>query len=263
MSGDQADSPPPQKRAPTDAEIAEWLAKNYPPPPGHIGLLTKLPPIPAAAWSKLWAGLLDATYREKQGFDYPDAPPGFMASEGALRAVNEFLVSFDGLMKEGALIPLLRLAEALRDLDEGRKPALLASRPKGGRPGTDYRRSAVIGYAARCLTELMAAGEGADAAARKVVAAARAGGAVGAEAMTAAKIKNWRARCMEGEPGANRATISHLAWRHYAEPLSPDLGATPAERGEKLLFMLSTASARGLGERISQQPLMFPRKTSG
>lgn len=125
MSGDQAGSPPPPKPAPTEAEIAEWLAKNYPPPPGQVGLLTKLPPIPAAAWAKLWAGLLDATDHEKQGVEYPNAPPGFMATEAALQAVIGFLLSFDGLTKEGAVIPLLRLAEALRDLDEGRKPALL------------------------------------------------------------------------------------------------------------------------------------------
>lgn len=247
-------------RPPTQAEIAEWIAKNMPPPPGQVGLLSRLPPIPAPVWAKLYAGLLDAVHYEKQGLEYPDAPAGFMATEAALQAVIGFLQSFDGLMQESAVIPLLRLSEALHELEDGKKPALLAPRPKGGRPGTDRRQAAVIGFAARAMTELMLAGQNARAASDKVCAVIKAGKVAGWQDIKRRTVQDWRARCMEGEPNPLRPAISHEAWRHYSEPLPPDMGDTPAERAEKLLFILRTGSARGLGERISQQPLMFVRK---
>lgn len=260
--GDQPDVPPPH-HPPTEAEIAKWLAENMPPPPGHTSLLTKLPPVPTGAWGKLWAVLLDAAYHEKHGLEYPDAPAGFMATEAALQGVIGFLQSFDGLMQESAVIPLMRLAEALRELQEGKKPALLSPRLKGGRPGTDYRQAAVIGFAARAMTELMQSGQTARAASEKVCAAIRAGQVIGWKDIKRRTVQDWRARCMEGEPNPLRPAISREAWRHYSEPLPPGMGTTPAERAEALLFILSSGSARGMGERISQQPLMFVRNTSG
>jgi hypothetical protein len=245
MSNDQADSPPPPKRAPTEAEIAKWVAENMPPPAGHIGLLTKLPPIPTGAWGRLWAVLLDAADHEKHGFEYPDAPPGFMATEAALQGVIDFLQSFDGLMQEGAVIPLVRLAVALRELREGQKPSLLAPRPKGGNPGTGLREAAVIGFAARAMTELMAAGQSARAASEKVCTALRAGQVLGWKDIKRRTIQDWRARCMEGEPNPSRPAISREAWRYYSEPLPAGMGTTAAERAEALLSVLSAGSARG------------------
>jgi hypothetical protein len=260
--GDQSDVPPPHL-PPTEAEIAKWLAENMPPPPGHTSLLTKLPPIPTGAWGKLWAVLLDAAYHEKHGLEYPDAPAGFMATEAALQGVIGFLQLFDGLMQESAVIPLMRLAEALRELQEGKKPALLSPRLKGGRPGTDRRQASVIGFAARAMTELMESGQTARAASDKVCAAIKTGKVSGWRDIKRRTVQDWRARCMEGEPNPSRPAISPEAWQHYNAPLPPGMGNTPAERAEKLLFILRTGSARGLSETISQQPPMFVRKTSG
>ena len=187
-----------------------------------------------------------------------------MATEAALQAVIEFLLSFEGLMRESAVIPLIRLAAALRELQDGKKPALLAPRPrpKGGRPGTDLRQAAVIGLAARAMTELMEAGQTARAASDKVCAAIKAGKVVGWQRIKPRTVQAWRARCMEGEPDPLRPAISRDAWRQYNERLSPDMGNTPADRAERLLFVLRTGGARGLSDRISQQHLMFPRKGS-
>lgn len=233
---------------------------STPTPPGeHL----KVPPIDPIAWAMLYGGLIDAARLEKAGLEYPDAPTGFMATEAALQAVVAFLQSCDGLMQESAVIPLNRLSVALRDLREGRSPPLLAPAPKNGRASTDHRRAMMIGMAARCLDELMESGERPDTSARTVSDALRKGGAVDAEAVTPTKIKNWRARCREGEPAISRGAISPDAWKHFREPLPPGMGDTPAQRAASLLKVLREASARGMGDRISQQPPIFPRNEQG
>lgn len=186
-----------------------------------------------------------------------------MASEAALQAVIDFLMGVGGLMDESALVPLTRLSTALRDLDEGKAPPLLSPRPKNGRPGTDHRKSAVIGLAARCLEELIASKQPADAAAHTVLAAMRRGRAAGANDATITKLKNWRYRCRQGEPSDDRGEISRAAWQHFKEPLPAGMGDTPKKRADALLHILKTASSRGFGETLSQQPPFLSRNGDG
>jgi hypothetical protein len=211
----------------------------------------------------MYGKLIDAARLEKAGLEYEGAPPGFAATEAALQAVVGFLQSCDGLMRESAVIPISRLSTALRDLDEGRSPPLLAPAPKNGRATTDHRKATMIGMAARCLDEMMQSGVQSDSAARTIVAALRKGGAVDADAITPAKLKNWRARCREGEPAISRGAISRDAAKHFREPLPPGMGDTPASRADSLLRVFREASARGMGERLSQQPPRFPRNEQG
>lgn len=210
----------------------------------HRGQLQAVPRPPAQAWRQLCASLLQIAENEREGLEYEGAPPGFMASEAALHAVLTFLQSSDGLMRAGAVVPVLRLRAAVRDLQEGRQPALLKPRSRGGRPGTDHRSATIIGFAARALDELVTSGAAVNDAARTVCECMRKGRAIGWQAIKPATIKNWRNRCREGEG----ADIAPLAIKHFREPLPRGMGATAAIRGQNLLLVLSEAAKRGLGE---------------
>lgn len=247
MSGDDKAEPqsPPPSRPATEEEIAEWAAKN-PPPPGEVNVLLHVPLIPASAWIALYSDLLETAHHEKQGFEDPDTPPGFMATKLALLAVVSFLQSFDGLLQAGATTPLYRLSVALQDIQEGRKPPLLAPR-KGTNPGTDRTQARVQGFAALAMNELMKAGDTARSASDKVCAAIKKGRCRGWQKIDQNTVKNWRYRCEEGKPATVRPRISHDAQRIYSEGLPPGMGATPAKRAEILLFMLSAGSMRGMG----------------
>ena len=196
------------------------------------------------SWLRLCGALIQAAHTERYGHEYEGAPAGFMAAESAVDAILVYLQGCDGLMQAGAIAPVLRLRSALRDLQEGRQPDLLRPRSRGGRPDTDHRKAAVIGLAARAMTELIASGLPVTAAAGKVCDAMRSGRAIGWQSVKPTTIRNWRSRCEEG-PGAD---IAPEAIRHYREPLPPGMGDTPGVRANNLLAVLSEATRRGFGE---------------
>ncbi|WP_284256680.1 hypothetical protein [Acidocella aquatica] len=195
-------------------------------------------------WARLCTSLITSHQHHEAGVEYDGAPSGFAAAEQSLGAVIEYLSNAPGLLQAGALLPLGRLLEALRDLDEGRKVPLLATRTASKRPTTARRRAAMIGMAARCMTELVDSGDTVPLAAKKVCAALKAGEAIDWKKLTVQTVQNWRARCEEGEG----ADIAPHALLRYREPLPPGMGDTPALRAKSLLLVLSEAKRRGLGE---------------
>jgi hypothetical protein len=184
---------------------------------------------------------------ERRGLRNAELPPGVTGPERAQRAVLRFLQQQDCVMQHNAAAPILRLNSAISDLADGRVSPMF--RPVNRRPGrrtTSRVEALIMGMAARAMSELMEAGATLDEAARQVAQAIRAGGVIGHKKISAATVKNWRARIMEGPGAAPPEAIAH-----FREPLWPD--ATAARRGKNLLTVLRQAGAR-LGREESQEP---------
>ncbi len=201
------------------------------------------PPSPEA-WSQLCLQLLRTAEARRLGVEYEGAPPGFLAADAALHAVLDYLQACDGLMREGAVASLFELRAAIHDLKEGRHPALLKPHSRDGRPATRGAKAAIIGIAARAMTELVESGIPVPAAADAVCRALKKGRAIGWREVKPVTVKNWRARCEAG-PGSD---IAEKAILHYVGPLLPGMGDTPARRAENLLTILAEAQVRGFGE---------------
>ncbi|MDE8345222.1 MAG: hypothetical protein POH28_03450, partial [Acidocella sp.] len=131
----------------------------------------RVPPIDRIAWARLYGELMQISVDNRAGIDPPGCPPGFMAAEAGLQAVVRFLSQVPELMTPGAVAPLSRLSAAMADLREGRAPPLLAPRPKPHRASRCSHDAAVVGFAARCMSELMEAATPAPQAAKAVAAA--------------------------------------------------------------------------------------------
>lgn len=151
-----------------------------------------------------------------------------MTAPYALRAVLLFLERQPGVMRHAAIAPLIRLQGDIIDLADGRvSPLFKPVARQRGNPGKGQNEAMRMGFAVRTMSELMDGGTSEAEAARQVAAA------IGEKATT---VRNWRARLNEGPgPGAPQLAIDH-----YKEPLPPDLGSTPEQRGKNLLGVLRT-----------------------
>ena len=209
-------------------KYSEW--KEVPPPPSH------------EEWAKLYAGLVQASEYARMRLEYNDAPVGFMAAELSLLSVIGYLQSSTSLMAEGAVIPLLTLASALRDLRAGSAPQLLSPKKASSRRPGERRRAHVIGLAARAFDRLKSGGVAPEDAKRQVYAAIKQGKAVGWQTVTPAMIVNWRNKCNAGmEDDVPKAAIQKYREKLYAnEP-------APLAEAAMLLQILSEAKERGLG----------------
>lgn len=194
-----------------------------------------------AAWVQLFKNLIAARGCLAEGIEYDDgAPAGLLASEHALLGVIDYLHSSPEMRP--LLDPLVRLATALRDLDRGAKPPLLAPKAINHRAPSQQAKGHAAGFAARALDRLIKAQEPAQQAAKKVERAYRVGHAFGWETISAKKILKWRERC--------RANETHDLPAGAAEKFHEILFVReppPAEEAKMLLQILSEAAQRGLG----------------
>jgi hypothetical protein len=200
-------------------EFAPWVRAVRDEPPKLLDL------------AELYCLLTAAAELDKRGTVLHNLPPGMTGPERALQAVTRFLLK-QPQMRSGAVAPLIRLLAAMGDLANGTVSPMFQPRQRPrGQPHKAQANAAVIGLAARTLTELMNAGEKEENAARRVASVLK---------ERAATIKNWRRTILRSRSELEAAAA------YYHEPLPPpDLGDTPGDRAKNLLTRLA-ARAQGL-----------------
>ncbi len=197
------------------------------------------------SWIQLCAKLVEMTRKPSQEPDNDgETPIDFIKARAALAYVLEYLSNTHGLIEERALHPLGALAEALQELSDGRKPALLALKPVPHNPGTRRRKAHMIGLAARCMDDLIKGKVNRTEAAKQVVRALDKGRAVDHASTKWSTVAKWRDLCNAG-PGSG---IALEAIKKFKDPVVLGCGQEGPERAQIILKILSDASNRLLGD---------------
>jgi hypothetical protein len=193
-------------------------------------------------WAHMIGMLRLSAELERYAADHPDEPgTAIGAAECALDAVVKFLQKQPYLDTHGeAVAPLARLRFAMRDVTEGRSPAMFKPVPSGrGNPVKGQAAVMIQALAARALSEFIEARVPKKEAAGRIAKALKRASSRGMGRINAKTVIHWRERIMQGPgPGAPDAAIAH-----YKESLPPGMGSTPLARAEKLLEVLRGRSA--------------------
>lgn len=146
--------------------------------------------------AELYLSLVWNAEQDQLGATNPKLPDGATTAERALYYIIGYLQNSPVLVRNGALDPLMRLHGALADLEKGRRSPMFdpVVTPRGGNPGTGAP-DLIIGFAARAMDELIAAGARRNEAAKSVAKVVQ----PQYREVTATTVAKWRDGCREGD----------------------------------------------------------------
>ncbi len=199
---------------------------------------------PVEDWQTLCRKLLVISKIDREDTRAGTESEKLAAAWGTLKVLFEYLSKSQVLMSEGALLPMLRVVEAVGETKDGKVAKLfIIPQKKNGARGKSHQEASIQGFSARALNELVLSGETQQIAVRKVINAIRKGKVKGWESIREKNIVSWKDKCNAGDTKA----ISPRTLGQFNFPIPdppPPLKNDHTHRANFLLTVLASGSVR-------------------